>query len=197
MYPASLVFSVPSSAFVGLACGNLFLGVVTTISSFVLQLFDDEVSFGLFTFVSCVCHKAFRFQELKFIGSILNEVFLILPHYCLGRGMIDMAQVYFTAQRFQLIGKRLFTLSQMLWLILLTSWKGLDYQRSIFEWDFLGRYFVAMIIQAIVFFTFTIALHYQVLQSITHYFQVSFLTRFIRNCKYFSVSFLECGPFAP
>ena len=43
MYPASLVFDVPSSAFVGLACGNLFIGVITTISSFVLQLFDDEV----------------------------------------------------------------------------------------------------------------------------------------------------------
>ena len=44
MYPASLIFDVPSSAFVGLACANLFIGVVTTISSFVLQLFDDEVS---------------------------------------------------------------------------------------------------------------------------------------------------------
>lgn len=43
MYPASLIFSVPSSAFVGLACGNLFIGVITTISSFVLQLFDDVV----------------------------------------------------------------------------------------------------------------------------------------------------------
>lgn len=43
MYPASLVFDIPSSAFVGLACGNLFIGVITTISSFVLQLFDDEV----------------------------------------------------------------------------------------------------------------------------------------------------------
>ena len=43
MYPASLVFDVPSSAFVSLSCINLFLGIVTTISSFVLGLFDDEV----------------------------------------------------------------------------------------------------------------------------------------------------------
>ncbi len=43
MYPSSLIFSIPSSAFVGLACANLFLGVVTTIASFVLQLFDDQV----------------------------------------------------------------------------------------------------------------------------------------------------------
>ena len=51
MYPASLIFSVPSTAFVSLATLNLFFGVVTTISSFLLPLFDDPVrvfSDGLF-----------------------------------------------------------------------------------------------------------------------------------------------------
>lgn len=43
MYPTSFVFSVPSTAFVGLACANLFIAIVTVISSYVLQLFDDEV----------------------------------------------------------------------------------------------------------------------------------------------------------
>ncbi|XP_046463654.1 ATP-binding cassette sub-family A member 7-like isoform X2 [Daphnia pulex] len=132
MYPASLVFSVPSSAFVGLACGNLFIGVITTISSFVLQLFDDA--------------------QLKLIGSILNEVYLIFPHYCLGRGMIDMAQVHYTTQRLELL--------------------GLDYPRNIFEWDYLGRYFLSMVLQAVVFFSFTVLLHYQVLpESVVRYFQ--------------------------
>ena len=71
MYPASFVFSIPSSAFVTLACANLFIGIITTITTFVLENFDDE--------------------ELKYIGSILREVFLIFPHYCLGRGLMDMA----------------------------------------------------------------------------------------------------------
>ncbi|XP_059350163.1 phospholipid-transporting ATPase ABCA1-like [Daphnia carinata] len=132
MYPASLIFSVSSSAFVGLACANLFIGVTTTISSFVLQLFDDV--------------------ELKLIGSILNEVYLIFPHYCLGRGMIDMAQVHFTTERLALL--------------------GVNYQRNIFEWDYLGRYFLSMVVQATLFFTFTVMLHYQVLpERVVRYFQ--------------------------
>ena len=32
-----------------------------------------------------------NFQELKDINDILKQVFLLLPHYCLGRGLIDMA----------------------------------------------------------------------------------------------------------
>ena len=44
MYPASFIFSVPSTAFVGLACINLFIGIVTTVTSFTLQLFDDPVT---------------------------------------------------------------------------------------------------------------------------------------------------------
>lgn len=65
------MFSIPSSAFVTLSCTNLFIGIITTVTTFVLENFDDE--------------------ELQYIGSILREVFLIFPHYCLGRGLMDMA----------------------------------------------------------------------------------------------------------
>ena len=71
MYPASFVFSIPSSAFVTLSCVNLFVGIITTITTFVLENFDDE--------------------ELKYIATILKKVFLIFPQYCLGRGLMDMA----------------------------------------------------------------------------------------------------------
>ena len=40
-------------------------------TTFVLENFDDE--------------------ELKYIGSICRKAFLIFPHYCLGRGLMDMA----------------------------------------------------------------------------------------------------------
>jgi hypothetical protein len=88
MYPSSFLFSVPSTAFVGLACANLFIGVVTVISSYVLQLFDDE--------------------HLIQVGEILDQVFLIFPHFCLGRGLIDLAETYFTAKNFELIGNILY-----------------------------------------------------------------------------------------
>ena len=49
----------------------LYSGIITTVTTFVLENFDDE--------------------ELKYIGSICRQVFLIFPHYCLGRGLMDMA----------------------------------------------------------------------------------------------------------
>ncbi|KAK9511087.1 hypothetical protein O3M35_005719 [Rhynocoris fuscipes] len=72
MYLFSYVFTVPSSAFVGLACGNMFVGIVTTVTTFVLGAFEDE--------------------ELKSIHDIIKEVFLIFPHFCLGSGLMDLVQ---------------------------------------------------------------------------------------------------------
>lgn len=43
MYPSSFWFDVPSSAMVGLSCLNVFLGLISTISTFVLEVLQDEV----------------------------------------------------------------------------------------------------------------------------------------------------------
>ena len=74
MYPFSRVFNIPSSAFVTLSCVNVFLGTVSTLATFILELLEQDD------------------PELKDINEILKQVFLILPHYCLGRGLIDMAK---------------------------------------------------------------------------------------------------------
>ncbi|CAH1395854.1 unnamed protein product [Nezara viridula] len=71
MYPLSFVFSIPSSAFVSLSCANMFIGIITTVTTFVLAAFDD--------------------QELKEIDNIIKEVFLIFPHFCLGDGLMKLA----------------------------------------------------------------------------------------------------------
>jgi len=139
MYPASFLFSVPSTAFVGLACANLFIGVVTVISSYVLQLFDDE--------------------HLIHVGQILDQVFLIFPHFCFGRGLIDLAETYFTAKNFELIGNTLYPTTFEL-VIEHFLCAGVVYERNIFEWNYLGRYFVSFILQAIIFFGFNLMLHY-------------------------------------
>jgi len=116
MYPASFVFSIPSSAFVTLACANLFIGIITTITTFVLENFDDE--------------------ELKYIGSILREVFLVFPHYCLGRGLMDMA----TENSLNAV------IGQF----------GLKSVRNRFQWDFLGKYMFCLFIQGVLFFGVTL-----------------------------------------
>ena len=60
-----------ATQFVFTSSKSILLGIITTVTTFVLENFDDE--------------------ELKNIGNICKQVFLIFPHYCLGRGLIDMA----------------------------------------------------------------------------------------------------------
>lgn len=43
MYPASFVFTIPSTAYVVLTSINLFIGINGSIATFVLELFVDEV----------------------------------------------------------------------------------------------------------------------------------------------------------
>uniref|UniRef100_A0A8C8E398 ABC transporter domain-containing protein n=1 Tax=Oryzias sinensis TaxID=183150 RepID=A0A8C8E398_9TELE len=44
MYPASFIFTVPSTAYVVLTCLNLFIGINGSVATFVMELFKDEVS---------------------------------------------------------------------------------------------------------------------------------------------------------
>lgn len=49
MYPASFVFTVPSTAYVVLTSINLFIGINGSIATFVLELFVDEVQAALYS----------------------------------------------------------------------------------------------------------------------------------------------------
>ena len=69
MYPASFFFEVSSTAYIALICINLFIGMNTTIATFVLEFFQDDA-------VSCspLCHgmsKLINFPELCKIGELL------------------------------------------------------------------------------------------------------------------------------
>lgn len=44
------------------------------------------------------------FQHLNEVNRILKKVFLIFPHFCLGRGLIDMAKNQAMADAFQRLG---------------------------------------------------------------------------------------------
>lgn len=48
MYPASFVFTIPSTAYVVLTSINLFIGINGSIATFVLELFVDEVEITKF-----------------------------------------------------------------------------------------------------------------------------------------------------
>ncbi|XP_069558445.1 phospholipid-transporting ATPase ABCA1 isoform X1 [Brachyistius frenatus] len=121
MYPASFLFSVPSTAYVVLTSINLFIGINGSVATFVLELFVDE--------------------HLNEVNRILKKVFLIFPHFCLGRGLIDMAKNQAMADAFQRLGTKQ-TLDPL-------------------QWDFVGKNLFAMAAEGVIFFIFTILLQYK------------------------------------
>lgn len=51
-----------------------------------------------------VCHG----QKLNDINRVLKKVFLVFPHFCLGRGLIDMVKNQAMADAFERFGELLF-----------------------------------------------------------------------------------------
>uniref|UniRef100_A0A674F6M5 ATP-binding cassette sub-family A member 1-like n=1 Tax=Salmo trutta TaxID=8032 RepID=A0A674F6M5_SALTR len=109
MYPASFIFSVPSTAYVVLTCINLFIGINGSLATFVMELFDDDVG---------------------------GQVLLIFPHFCLGRGLIDMGKNQAMATLFERFGE--------------------DRFQDPLSWDMVGKNLCAMAIQGAVMFTITL-----------------------------------------
>uniref|UniRef100_A0A8D3C623 ABC transporter domain-containing protein n=1 Tax=Scophthalmus maximus TaxID=52904 RepID=A0A8D3C623_SCOMX len=85
MYPASFIFSVPSTAYVVLTCINLFIGINGSIATFFMELYNDD--------------------KVARINDIVKQVLLIFPHVCLGRGLIDMAKNQAMATIFSSFGE--------------------------------------------------------------------------------------------
>ncbi|XP_051028674.1 phospholipid-transporting ATPase ABCA7 [Acomys russatus] len=120
MYPASFFFSVPSTAYVVLTCVNLFVGINSSMATFVLELLSD--------------------QNLQKVSRILKQVFLIFPHFCLGRGLIDMVRNQAVADTFERLGDKQF--------------------RSPLQWDIIGKNLLAMVAQGPLFLLITLLLQH-------------------------------------
>uniref|UniRef100_A0A3Q3JX75 P-type phospholipid transporter n=1 Tax=Monopterus albus TaxID=43700 RepID=A0A3Q3JX75_MONAL len=72
MYPMSYMFNIPSTAYVSLSCINLFIGINSSAITFILELFENN-------------------RSLLVFNEWLKKGLLVFPHFCLGRGLIDMA----------------------------------------------------------------------------------------------------------
>jgi hypothetical protein len=77
MYPINYLFKSPSTGFVMISCINIFIGLISTITTTTLDYFNDN-------------------QNLQNVNAILKKAFLIFPHFCLGRGLFDMSKLYIT-----------------------------------------------------------------------------------------------------
>ncbi|KAL8202962.1 UNVERIFIED_CONTAM: ATP-binding cassette sub- A member 1 [Gekko kuhli] len=121
MYPASFVFKIPSTAYVVLTSVNLFIGINGSVATFVLELFTNS--------------------KLNNINDILKSVFLIFPHFCLGRGLIDMVKNQAMADALERFGENRFV--------------------SPLSWDLVGRNLFAMAVEGAVFFLITVLIQYR------------------------------------
>uniref|UniRef100_A0A673GV60 P-type phospholipid transporter n=1 Tax=Sinocyclocheilus rhinocerous TaxID=307959 RepID=A0A673GV60_9TELE len=120
MYPASFLFKIPSTAYVVLTSVNILIGINGSVSTFVMELFGNNIG-G--------------------INDILKNVLLIFPHFCLGRGLIDMVKNQAMADALERFGENRF--------------------RSPLEWDMVGKNLFAMAVEGVVFFIITVLIQYR------------------------------------
>ncbi|CAL8346561.1 unnamed protein product [Merluccius merluccius] len=122
MYPMSYVFSVPSTAYVSLSCINLFIGINSSAVTFILELFENNRS--LLTF-----------------NEWLKKLLLVFPHFCLGRGLIDMAMNQAVTDVYARFGE--------------------EYTMDPFRWDFVGKNVTFMAVEGFVYFLLNLLIQYR------------------------------------
>ncbi|XP_075281062.1 retinal-specific phospholipid-transporting ATPase ABCA4 [Opisthocomus hoazin] len=126
MYPAASFFSVPSTAYVALSCVNLFVGINSSAITFILELFENNPSL------------------LKF-NKTLKNVLIIFPHFCLGRGLIDLAVNQAVTEVYARFGE--------------------EHVSNPFQWDFVGKNLVAMGVQGVAFFILNLLMQHRLFST--------------------------------
>uniref|UniRef100_A0A7M4FEA2 P-type phospholipid transporter n=1 Tax=Crocodylus porosus TaxID=8502 RepID=A0A7M4FEA2_CROPO len=134
MYPAAYLFSVPSTAYVALSCINLFIGINSSAITFVLELFENNPSL------------------LKFNNKLKN-LLLIFPHFCLGRGLIDLAMNQAVTDVYARFGE--------------------ERVSNPFQWDFIGKNLFAMAVEGIVYFAFNLFMQHRFFHTRWFYYPVT------------------------
>uniref|UniRef100_A0A3Q3XQQ9 ABC transporter domain-containing protein n=1 Tax=Mola mola TaxID=94237 RepID=A0A3Q3XQQ9_MOLML len=122
MYPMSYVFNIPSTAYVSLSCINLFIGINTSAITFILELFENN-------------------RSLLMFNEWLKKGLLVLPHFCLGRGLIDMAMSQAVTDVYARFGE--------------------EYTRNPFQWNFVGKNIAFMAVEGFIYFILNLLIQYR------------------------------------
>ncbi|XP_030259953.1 retinal-specific phospholipid-transporting ATPase ABCA4-like isoform X2 [Sparus aurata] len=122
MYPMSYIFNIPSTAYVSLSCINLFIGINSSAITFILELFENN-------------------RSLLMFNEWLKKGLLVLPHFCLGRGLIDMAMNQAVTDVYARFGE--------------------EYIQDPFRWDFVGKNIAFMAVEGLVYFIFNLLIQYR------------------------------------
>uniref|UniRef100_A0A8C4P0S1 ATP-binding cassette, sub-family A (ABC1), member 4b n=1 Tax=Dicentrarchus labrax TaxID=13489 RepID=A0A8C4P0S1_DICLA len=122
MYPMSYIFNIPSTAYVSLSCINLFIGINSSAITFILELFENN-------------------RPLLMFNEWLKKGLLVLPHFCLGRGLIDMAMNQAVTDVYARFGE--------------------EYTQDPFRWDFVGKNVAFMAVEGFVYFILNLLIQYR------------------------------------
>uniref|UniRef100_A0A663MFY2 P-type phospholipid transporter n=1 Tax=Athene cunicularia TaxID=194338 RepID=A0A663MFY2_ATHCN len=125
MYPAASFFSVPSTAYVALSCINLFVGINSSAITFILDLFENN--------------------PVSNFNKTLKNVLIVLPHFCLGRGLIDLAMNQAVTEVYARFGE--------------------EHVSNPFQWDFVGKNLVAMAVQGVAFFILNLLMQHHLFST--------------------------------
>ncbi|CAF4160013.1 unnamed protein product, partial [Rotaria sp. Silwood2] len=123
MYSINYLFKTPSTGFVIISSLNIFIGLMTTISTIILDNFQDQ-------------------PDLVKVKQIVTKLFLIFPHYCLGRGLFDLSTTYQT---------------NVISLRYIPNYVPV----SPLQFDTVGRNIMCLTIEGFVFFIFAILVQYR------------------------------------
>jgi ATP-binding cassette subfamily A (ABC1) protein 1 len=142
MSPISYLFETPSTGFVLISCINVFIGLILTVSTIALDTMDDK-------------------PRLHNISPVLKRIFIIFPHYCLGRGLFDMSRLHATnvisakysqcyehGWNFPRVNRLLFLVADFV-------------PKSPLAFDLVGRNLLSLFIQGVVFSVFAILVQYR------------------------------------
>ncbi|XP_058158936.1 retinal-specific phospholipid-transporting ATPase ABCA4 [Dasypus novemcinctus] len=121
MYPASFLFDVPSTAYVALSCANLFIGINSSAITFILELFENN-------------------RALLRLNATLRKLLIVFPHFCLGRGLIDLALSQAVTDVYARFGE--------------------EHAANPFQWDLIGKNLVAMAAEGVVYFLLTLLIQH-------------------------------------
>ncbi|KAM9719976.1 retinal-specific phospholipid-transporting ATPase ABCA4-like isoform 2-T2 [Menidia menidia] len=122
MYPMSYLFNIPSTAYVSLSCINLFIGINSSAITFILELFENN-------------------RSLLMFNEWLKKCLLVFPHFCLGRGLIDMAMNQAVTDVYARFGE--------------------EYTMDPFRWDFVGKNIAFMTVEGFVYFILNLLIQYR------------------------------------
>jgi len=118
MYNWEPLFNVPATAYVTLICINIFTGTVSVLATTILDMYQE------------------RMPDLEVWNDLLKIIFpWLLPNYCLGRGLMNLATNYYIRRIYKDFG-------------ICASENLSTCAEGPFQWDVIGQFLCSLIIMS-------------------------------------------------